>query len=243
MRRVIALGLALFAVALLGSALASSAFGAKLPMTILFLATETYPVKIESLPVEPNTIPWKFENAAGEFKGEGFLLEAELTKAGNGNVAEKLGTFDLLFLKVKNGTGEVCTSTGEKNAGEVLVDGFLKLVHDINATSGLGILFEWLEVTSECLPSKSASHIKGNQVGLLRPVGTGEVTTGEVFVHCSATTIGEPLETEWWDEEEVKHGGKLEANFGSGFKRACLDVGNENEWIRYDMNKMIEMMF
>jgi len=237
-----ALGLALFAVALLGSALASSAFGAKLPMTIKFLGAETYPVKLESLPVEPNTIPSKLENASGELHGEGFLLEAELTKAGNGNVAEKLGNFDALFLTVKKGTTETCTSTGEKNAGEVLVLGSLKLVHDVSKTEGLGILFEPEEVVIECLPAKTVIHIKGNQVGLLRPVGTGEVTAGEGFLHCSST-IGEPSETKYWDEEEVEHTGKLEANFGSGFKKACEDVAKENEWIKFDSNKMIEMAF
>jgi hypothetical protein len=237
-----ALGLALFAVALLGSALASSAFGAKLPMTILFLGTETYPVKITSLPVEPNTIPGELVNPAGELESEGFLLEAELTKAGNGSSAETLGTFDALLLHEKKGT-ETCTGAGEKSAGEVLVPGTLKLVHDVSKTEGLGILYEPAEVVIECLPAKTVIHIKGNQVGLLRPVGTGEVTTDEFFLHCSTTVTGEPFETKWWDEEEVEHTGKLEANFGSGFKRACKDVGKEGEWIKFDTSKMIEMMF
>jgi hypothetical protein len=236
-----ALGLALFAVALLGSALASSAFGAKLPMTINFLGTETYPVKLESLPVEPNEIPSKLENAAGELGNKGFLLEAELTKAGNGNAAEKLGTFDALFLAVENKAKEACHSTGDKE-GEVLALGSVKLVHDVNKTSGLGILYEVNEVNIECLPAKTVIHIKGNQVGLLRPVGTGEVTAGEALLHCSST-IGEPSETKWWSEEEVEETAKLEANFGSGFKKACEDVGKESEWIKFDTSKMIEMAF
>jgi hypothetical protein len=242
MRRVISLGLALFAVALLGSALASSAFGAKLPMTIVFLGGETYPFAIVSLPVEPNTITSKLQNAAGELTGEGFLLEAELTKAGNGNAAEKLGAFDALFLKVKKGT-EFCTSEGEKNEGEVLAVGSLKLVHDLK-TEGLGILYEVEpELNIECLPAKVKIKIKGDQVGLLRPGGTDEVTTGEAYLHCS-TTIGEPSKTKYWDEEEGEHTAKLEANLGSGFKKACVDVKKvDEEWIKFDTSKMIEMAF
>jgi hypothetical protein len=237
-----ALGLALFAVALLGSALASSAFGAKQPMTIKFLEALTYPVTITSLPVEPNEIPSKLENAAGELKGIGFLLTGELTKAGNGNAAETLGSFDALFLKVKKGT-EVCTGVGEKAEGEVLANGTLKLVHDVSKTSGLGILFEPTEVVIECLPAKTVIHIKGTQVGLLRPETTElDTTKFEAFLHCSST-IGEPVETKWWSEEEAENTGKLEANFGSGFKKACQDVGKESEWIKFDTNKMLEMAF
>ncbi|MFZ0181392.1 MAG: hypothetical protein WAL84_16215, partial [Candidatus Dormiibacterota bacterium] len=132
MKRFKALFFALLVLTVLGSSVVASA-SAERP-NILLLAGQSFPVKFKSLPVEPNTILWELQNAAGILKGEGLSLKGEYTSAEGGD-------FALLLLQAKKST-TTCTGEGEKNEGEVLVEGTFKSVHDETATKGDAILFE-----------------------------------------------------------------------------------------------------
>ncbi len=234
MKPVRSLLVALLAVTVLGGAtLASSAFAEQTPR-ILFLPGEEVPVEIKQSKPEPNTIKSKLENAAGKFSAEGFLLKLTATSVDRGK-------FTMLTLNTVKGSG-FCTGEGESGAGEVLIDGTFLLRHDVTSTEGVGVLYTMLLILVLCNGTEKI-HVLGNFLGLLTPVGVGGETTSPTgILHCSAATDPPaPAETKYWDENSVERSALLLANLGTGFKKACLDVGLA-ENVELTSSKMIELM-
>lgn len=221
--------LALLAVLALGSVAVSSAFATS--PTALVLAGEPLPVEVNSVTDNPNNkILTELQNAAGTLKGEGLLLEVTITGASS-------GTYKVLFLKVTKGA-ESC-STPPDAAGEVLLPtNTFTFVHDESSTTGGGVLFNVSEFTVECGAAKI--KIKGNVLGLVKPIGGGEKTAFEGALHCSKTVVGEPAETKFWNAAGTEETPLLLANFGTGFKKACEEIVPAT--IALTANKMIELM-
>lgn len=229
--------LAMF-VALGCSVLAASASAAKVP-GFLLLAGESGTLVFNSTPkdelvggIEQNKIKTELQSAVGLLTAEGLLVKITLN-------SDDEGTFEELQLLVKTKAAVACSTPGDA-AGEVLVSGKVRLVHDITSASGNGILFEPGEVTVTCAAEKV--HVKGTVLGLIKGTGTKE---GEDFkqwlldVLCKNTSGGEPLEEKFWGLSGVEEKAKLEANFGTGFKKACKLVFSE---VELNSNKMTELM-
>lgn len=221
---------ALLAVMAVASAISASAFAAA--PTVLLLG-EGFPLGLESGKLE--TAKSELQNAAGVLKGEGLLVQGELTTASAGN------TFDVLFLHVKKGE-ETCTGEGEKNPGEVLTISSVKLVHDLSATTGVAALLtltgsHLVGLALVVLCGTLKIKIEGTLLALLLPVGS-EVTEVETVVHCS-TTVGEPKEVKYWNEANVELSTLLLANFGTGFKKACEEIFTNT---KLKLTKMAELM-
>jgi len=245
MKRFSAVLFALFAVATVGcSVVAASASAAKVP-GFLLLPEETSILTFESTPkdeikggVEQNKVKSELQNTAGKLTGEGVLLKLTLNSG-----SDDEGTFEALFLLVVNKKGEACATENEKAAGEVLLAGKARMVHDINATSGNGVLFEPNEVVITCGAEKI--HVKGTSLSLVKGTGTKE---GEDFkkwlgdLLCKNATgekIGEPLDENFWGLAGTEEKALLLSNFGTGFKKSCELIFSE---VELNSNKMAELM-
>ncbi|MFZ0179580.1 MAG: hypothetical protein WAL84_06875 [Candidatus Dormiibacterota bacterium] len=232
MRRVEKLFLVLLVLAGLGSSVVASA-SAERP-NILFLPGGNFPIKFKSLPVEPNTIPWELQSAAGAFKGEGVLLNGEYTSAEGGK-------FDFLLLHFAKGTTK-CTGEGEKAEGEVLAEGTFKSVHDETANKGDAILLEPKLVLILCGISKM--HIEGTLLMLVDVKLNEDVVLVLGLLHCGTPT-GEPADTKYWEAGVEEKHPLLLVNFGTGFKKACLEVvtnAEKNGMLDIDLEPMVEFM-
>ncbi len=243
MKRFSALLFALCAVAALGcSIVAASASAVKVP-GFLLLPTEPTPLTFESLPkdeikegVDQNKIKSELQSTAGILTGEGVLLKITLNAS-----SDDEGTFEALFLHVKKGTTP-CSGEGEKNAGEVLLAGGVKTVHDITETTGNGLLFEPAEITIACELLKI--HVKGTSLALFKGEGTQEGNDFKQWLgdllckNASGEKIGEPLEEKFWGLSGAGTA-LLLSNFGSGFKKSCELIFTE---VLLDSNKMAELM-
>jgi hypothetical protein len=241
MQKVRLLVFAAMALMALGFA-ASSASAAPTSTSALLLAGDSFPVKFSSLPKEPNTITSELQGTAGTLKGSGLLLQGEVLKATG-------GLYEVLFLNVTLG-GVPCNSLGDPS-GEVLVGPYnFFLVHDLSENTGGGVLFE-VGNTAHLLHIECGAvliEIKGNVLGLIKPVGTEVLWTGakgslECKVKAGEEGEGTPKENKYWTSllaSELK--ARLESNFGTGFKQACELIGAAGFELEIDVNKMIQFM-
>jgi hypothetical protein len=226
MKRYVSLLFALLAVAAVSAVAVASASAAE--PTVLFLSPETFPVELTG---SNATTATELQNAAGTLKGEGYTL-AMTEKA----ASEK--AYSVTFSGV-NKNGEKCNSPGAGTGSVVISANPYKLVFDALGAEapalGVAALFTVNELTVECGTTKI--KIKGNALGLVTPIKT-EGTAFKGILHCSAT-VGEPAETKFWNSAGTEETAKLEANFGSGFKKACELITGE---VPLTASKMIEIM-
>jgi hypothetical protein len=244
MQRIRLLVFAAMALMALGFA-ASSASAAPTSTSALLLAGDSFPVKFSTLPAEPNTIKTELQNAAGSLEGEGVAVEGEILKATG-------GLYKAIFLNVvERGTTKKCNSLGD-SAGQVLVGPYnFLLVHDLTENTGGGILFEVdpaRPLHIEC-EGGVLIEIKGNVLGLLKPVGTELLWTGgksslECKVKGGEEGIGVPKINKYFTSLLASPlTAVLLANFGTGFKGACELIGLPLPVeLGIDVNKMIELM-
>jgi hypothetical protein len=244
MQKVRLLVFAAMALMALGFA-ASSASAAPTSTSALLLAGDSFPVSFSSLPVDngagSNTVLSELQNAAGKLKGKGVLLQGEILKATGGLYAA------IFLLVLENETGKKCNTLGNP-AGEVRVPrGNFFLVHDLTENTGGGVLFEVKPFDIEC-EGGVLVEIKGNVLGLIKPVGTEILWTGaKGSLECknpgTSEELGIPKENKYWTSllsSELK--ARLEANFGTGFKQACELIGAAGFELPIDVSKMIELM-
>jgi hypothetical protein len=236
MHRVRSLLFAVLALLVLGSFAASAASATPKSTSVLLLSGGNFPVKFSSLPADNpnNRIKSELQNAAGTLKGEGFLLQGELTSATS-------GTYEVLFLNVEEPTSrEKCNTAGD-GVGEVLVPkGAVTLVHDENEEKGAGELFEVKEFTITCGTLRIT--IKGNVVGLAEeiPVGRDILSLFLAHLHCVAGRTGEPEDQQYWISLlSSRLTPLLLANFGGGFRKACEEIVGK---IHIDISQMAEFM-
>jgi hypothetical protein len=217
----------------LGGFAASSA-SATSSTSVLLLPGDVFPVLFSSLPADnPNNgIESELQNAAGTLTGKGFLLQGDITSATG-------GLYEVLFLEVTEGTGR-CNTAGD-STGEVLVPhaGF-HIVHDINSLSGIGILFLVPEFLITC--GTTRIRILGHALALVEGLTNGVEILQLILahLHCNGITRGEPEDSHYWTSllsSELT--ARLEANFGTGFRKACEEIKGK---VHIDFSRMIEIM-
>jgi hypothetical protein len=218
----------------LGSFAASSA-SATSSTSVLLLPGDVFPVLFSSLPSDQpnNRIESELQNAAGTLKGLGFLIQGDITSPTG-------GLYEVLFLEVEEVTNKVRCNTAGDGTGEVLVPhaGF-HIVHDINSLSGIAFLFLVPEFIITCGTTrvKILGHVLALVEGL--PASGFILQLILAHLHCSAT-LGEPEDKHYWTSllsSELE--AKLEANFGTGLRKACEEIKGK---IHIDFSKMIEFM-
>jgi hypothetical protein len=248
MQKVRLLTFAALALMALGFA-TSSASAAPTSTSALLLSGDSFPVKFSSLPADQppgnNTDSSELQDPAVSLEGKGLLLQGEFLKSTG-------GLYEVIILNVVvRGTAQKCNSLGDP-AGEVLVPrGNFYLVHDINEKEGGGVLFEAGTPTNplhiEC-DGGILLEIKGNMLGLLKPVSTEILWTGgKVSLECKvkAGEAGEgvPKETKYWTSLLASElTALLLVNVGTGFKKACELIGTGGFELPIDVSKMIELM-
>jgi hypothetical protein len=207
MRHLKVLGVALIAMFAFGLT-ATSAF-ATLPDLSIALGG-AYPVHLQFNDVEKTGT--RLNTTAGnKLSGKGLLVLLLST------ALSALGTFEALFLKVKNGT-TACEQEGEKNKEEVLTSGEFHLVYPTLSPLTLGIAFLLHLILIKCGAVKI--HIEGCVVGkITHPEKASEdveLATGLL----EGDKKGKNTITEYENEAGEKVKGILLANFGTGFLQA-----------------------
>ena len=157
----------------------------------------------------------ELQNAAGTLKGTGVSVRIEATAA-------RSGTYTATFKAVKKGA-ESCNSAGA-GAGEVVIPATntVKLVYDALGTElSAGLLFNLAELEVKCGTTKV--FIRGTDLGAVGPINATAKTAGFMTtLKCSHKSGGEPFDVDYWENTEtVFKVALLEANFGTGFKKAC----------------------
>jgi hypothetical protein len=222
----------------LGSFAASSA-SATSSTSVLLLPGDVFPVLFSSLPSDQpnNGIESELQNAAGTLQGTGFLLQGDITSPTG-------GLYEVLFLEVFEPpiANRVRCNTAGDGTGEVLVPhaGF-HIVHDINSLSGIGILFLVPEFEIKCVMGITVK-IRGHALALVEGLTNGVEILQLILahLHCVTGRVGEPEDTHYWTSllsSELT--ARLEANFGTGFRKACEEIKGK---IHIDFSKMIEIM-
>lgn len=217
MRHLKVLGVSLVAMFALGIT-ATSAF-AVLPDLSIALEGSKYPVHLQ---FKDNGTTIATLNTTGgsktEAKGVLLLLLSE-NKLGSG------GTFEALFLNVKQGTF-ACEQTGEKNKEEVLTKGTYALVYPSLSPLTLGLAFKVEPVAFTCNSKKVSVKVEGCALSKVTDPKTGtedvELATGEL----KGDGKGKNLLTEYDNAEGTgKVSCQLKANFGTGFLQAEENIG------------------
>jgi hypothetical protein len=203
---------------------------------VLLLPGDVFPVLFSSLPADnPNNgIESELQNAAGTLKGKGFLLQGDITSPTG-------GLYEVLFLEVGEVPSGVRCSTSGDLPGEVLVPhaGF-HIVHDISSSTGIGILFLVPEFRMTC--GTVVVTIRGHALALIESLpASGDILSLILaHLHCNGVTTGEPEDKHYWTSllsSELE--AKLEANFGTGARKACEEIKGK---IHIDFSKMLEFM-
>jgi hypothetical protein len=228
MRRVIHILIAGMAVAIATGSTAGSA-AAALP-TILYLTGEGPPVEFNSL---ANTFATKLENGKFLLEGEGIGVNLNFPTAGN------LGTFKLTLAKVEDPQQEnlPCDTAGA-GAGNVVLSGAAHLVYDSLTVLGVAALLLFEEVIIAC--EAIAIRLKGNALGLIKPINREILTTeeAEFTIKCSGVA-GRPEDRKWWNAAGIEQTALMEMNFaGTGFEESCLDVAGV---VKLKPTKMVEI--
>lgn len=181
----------------------------------------------------------ELQSAAGTFVGEGMKLSGTLA-------TDDEGTYIGDFENIKNKRNESCQTAGDA-AGTVLISSNkARAVHDVSSTTGNGLLLEIQELEVICAGAEKV-HLKGTMISLFEGVGTKEGNDFKAFagsLYCKNMSGGEPLVEKFWGLSGVEEKAKLEANFGSGFKKACKLVGTIAAGTKVELitNKMAELM-
>jgi hypothetical protein len=215
--KILGVGLvAMFALSItaLGS-MATSAFAKVLPEISIVLG-EKYPLHLYF--ADNKETPTKLENTGGKsLEGKGFLALLELNALGN------LGTFDVLFLEVKQGKTTLCTGEGEKN-GEVLVTGewHAVTIEDKVLTSGVAFLIHLVLILCE----KVRIHIEGCSLALL--IGKNGVVVTSVGA-ISTGEKGKPQHKAFLNDELKPVTCILLSNFGTGFLESAEVINGGKE--------------
>jgi len=210
MRHLKILGIALGAMFALGIT-ATSAFA--LP-DISLLPGESFPLHLNFADNGETVSSLETTGGAKLESKSGLLLLLLVEELGS------LGTFDALFLKVKEGNTE-CHTTGD-SAGTVLLTGTFHVVLGPPA-GALRVLFLVEEFEIVCGEVKV--KVKGSVLSTLEAGKESEDLTqasGEL-----KGKNGKPTLTEYYNDNGETVKAKLEANFGSGFQEADENVGEK----------------
>jgi hypothetical protein len=205
MKQVKSLSMTALAAFLVGCVSSASAFAAEV-VNLPGEANAT--IKGENL-----TAAWSIGGAAGLVSGTGVRFEGSMTGASTGEYTFK-------FFKAKNNKGEECKTTGALAEEVVTPLNTFKVVNDVSAGVGVAALLD-VKVGIVC----GTLTIKVEKTNVLALLLGGEVEKGTGFsmeLRCSAT-LGQPKETKYW-EGGVEKVALLLANFGIGFKPACIDI-------------------
>jgi hypothetical protein len=200
-------------------AMAPSAIAA-LP-EVLLLSGETGSLLLKSLTNTFNTNLETLSSAA--LKGEGLLVQLHFP-----NVNSNLGTYELLFTKIKfnNIAGQTCNSIGDPAEEVLLPKSTFHLVYDSLTVLGVAALFLVPEFKFLCKTGATTTilvALLGSQLILVFPVATEVLTSQEVRA-TSFCHAGKPLDAKWWNTNGTLLTARLEANIGSGFETACENV-------------------
>jgi hypothetical protein len=192
---------------------ATSTF-ALLPDISVALEGTSYPIHMNF--TDNGKTPTKLETTGGnKLEGKGLLVlllsEKELSA---------LGTFEALFLNVKEGAKE-CNSKGDKKE-EILTTGTYHIVYPTLAPLTIGVAFLVKEVEIEC--AKVKIKLKGCALALItHPQNSNEDVMLMTLALLGAKGKNEHTEYENDSGSIVKC--ILEANFGPGFLQADEAVG------------------
>ena len=229
MKRMSTLRCAVFVIIVfVSSAVTATASAAKVP-GLLLLSPETFPLTFTTF---LNSNKTELQSVAGALRGEGVSLTLSFT-------SDNEGTFTAEFRSVRNKALIPCTTLGD--SASLLLSGKMRLVHDISAVSGNGLLFEPNEAIISC--GTEVVHVKGTMLGLIGPLNF--ITEDDEDIEwianslCKSGSGGEPLEQKFWGLAGVEEKAKLEANFGTGYKKACILV---ESYLELKSNKMAELM-
>jgi hypothetical protein len=219
MKRFKLFGVTLAALFMLGVAVATSALA--LPDVSLTLIGSAFPLNLKANQPKAKT---DLSNVIGEkLEGEGVLLRLDLTALGH------LGTFELLFTKIKQGTESCHSEEGGSAdpAGEVLMKGSWHVVYTSllgTPALALGLLLLFTPLTLIC----------GSKSIQLRGDTLMSVTSSSIGSEASElTAVGDVLEgngagapnlSTYYNEGGTAVKAKLEANFGSGFKGGAWEI-------------------
>jgi hypothetical protein len=218
MKYVKVLGVAFAALFALGISTASTAFA--LPDLSISLGG-SYPLHLE---VTLLTLATKLSAVAEAtaLTGEGLLvlfLTAALTS---------LGTFQALFLKVKNAGGAKCASEGDKE-GEILTRGTFHLVYTSLSGSAfglqLGVLF-LVELVPVVTCGEEKIKIKGSVIGAISGAGTEGTELTSLSATLSGNGKGIPTFNVFYNDEALPRLARLESNFGAGFVPTAEETGS-----------------
>jgi len=232
MSRVKTLFVALFALALVAAAFATtSALALELP-DVHILAGETYPVtgegavKGEDLFVLETELGEKI--LAREIKIK--IELAELTSLG-------LATVDLTEAVEKVLGGPKCNTVGDA-AGTVLINGEYHIIDLSTSPLTIAFLLLFPELTLEC--GKVKVKVRGPLIAAITKVTSGtDVTQFGIAAKCAAGKGKQELK-EYLNDEGAKTKGAATANFGLGFETACVSTGVE---VVINTTKMIDFLF
>jgi hypothetical protein len=210
MRYLKILGVALVAMFSLGVTV-TSAF-ATLPDISIALGG-AYPIHLNF--ADNKETPTKLETTGGsKLEGKGLLVLLLVTEL------SALGTFEALFLNVKEGAKE-CNSVGDKKE-EVLTKGTFHIVYPTLSPLTIGIAFLVEEVTIEC--AKVKVKVKGCALSsITHPKNSSEDV--ELITGALEGKNGKNTLTKYDNDEGNSVECKLEANFGTGFLQAAEIVG------------------
>jgi hypothetical protein len=232
MRR--ALFTAIMLLAIGGTAVTTTSAAPK-STSVLLLPGDVFPVLFSSLPADSpnNGIEAELQNTAVALKSKGFLVQGDITDPTG-------GLYDMLFLEMEEPpSGTKCNTAGDGSGEVLLPHARFHFVHDENAEHGVGVLFLVPEFTYTC--GTLTLRARGSMIVLVENVpASGDILSLTLLhLHCSAT-LGEPEDKHYWTSllsSELE--AKLEFNFGTGFRKACLEIKGK---IHIDFNKMLEFM-
>jgi hypothetical protein len=215
----------------LGGVAVTAARAEGLP-TVLYLSGEGPPVEL-NYEKASNTVLFAVQSAVGTLLGKGVKLKTHFS--GNS------GTFLAEIDNVEETSGKVsCNTTGDA-AGVVLLSGEVSLAAPIEGAAGTDALYSLTEAAITCNTAKI--KFKGSVLGPIEPNNT-EVGSGsnilETVMACSSKA-GTPEERTYLNAKEENTTVKLEANFGTGFKEACLSLGTSAEGLVLLPSKMINI--
>jgi hypothetical protein len=219
MKQLKLIGLALMSVCTVGVAMATPSFA--LPDVSVTLTGATYPL---SMGVTLLTAKGKLSNVVKEtITGEGGSITGSLTALGS------LGTGEVLFTHVKKGTESCFSEEGSSKdpEGEILTRGTVHLVYTSLAGSAqglqLGALYLVSPVKIKC--GTIEVSVKGDTISSVDTLAGTEATEytslGGIL---TGNGEGKPNINFFYNAGGTSVKAKLEANFGTGFKEAALEV-------------------
>jgi hypothetical protein len=214
MRYLKILGTTLMAMLTLGIAATSAS-----ALTLPDIHALTYPLHLN---FEDNgTTGSKLIDVAGnKLEGKGLKLLFNITEL------TSLGTFEALFLNVKNPTTKETCKTANDAAGEVLLKGTFHIV-PLNTSKEDGIDFKFKEFRITCGAAEIVK-VRGSAISTLnfeKKTETEEFT--QLCGELKGDGKGHNILTEYLNDSGVKVKNILEDEFGLGFNQASEEVEGE----------------